>query len=209
MKTYQAIIYDIDGTILNTLRMNMVPLQRIIKEETGEDWSFAQVLSYASYPGMKVMEALHFEPKEEVYARWVRYVNDFEEGAQLYDGFLEVFQTCQGKLLQAVVSAKTREQYRIDFIEKGLDHYMQCAILADDTKRHKPDPQPLLECLKRLQIPAQKAIYIGDSYSDYQAAQAAHMDFGYAAWGSVSSQGITHPAFVFQNPLDLLQLVSE
>ena len=31
---------------------------KIIKEETGEDWSFEQVLKFAAYPGMKVMEEL-------------------------------------------------------------------------------------------------------------------------------------------------------
>ena len=33
MKKYKAVIYDIDGTVLNTLNMNMYPLMRIIKEE--------------------------------------------------------------------------------------------------------------------------------------------------------------------------------
>ena len=33
MKKYEAIIYDIDGTLLNTLNMNMYPLMKIIKEE--------------------------------------------------------------------------------------------------------------------------------------------------------------------------------
>ncbi len=37
VKRYRAVIYDIDGTVLNTLNMNMYPLMRIIKEETGED----------------------------------------------------------------------------------------------------------------------------------------------------------------------------
>ena len=39
MKKYKAIIYDIDGTVLNTLNMNMYPLIQIIKEETGEEWT--------------------------------------------------------------------------------------------------------------------------------------------------------------------------
>ncbi|WP_300282931.1 hypothetical protein [Peptacetobacter sp.] len=54
MKKYKAIIYDIDGTILNTLDMNMYPLIKIIKEELNEDWSFNDVLKFSSYPGMKV-----------------------------------------------------------------------------------------------------------------------------------------------------------
>lgn len=36
MNKYKAIIYDIDGTILNMLNMNMYPLLQIIKEEAGE-----------------------------------------------------------------------------------------------------------------------------------------------------------------------------
>lgn len=209
MSKYKAIIYDIDGTVLNTLNMNMYPLMKIIKEETGEDWSFEQVLKFAAYPGMKVMEELNVKDKEKTYARWVKYVNEYEDGAALYDGFKEVFQKMEdAKIIQAVVSAKTAKQYEIDFISKGLDQYMSTAILADDTDKHKPDPAPLLECLKRLGLKPSEAIYIGDAFSDYQAAKNANMDFGYAKWGSVSSEGIVDPEYIFEEPLDLIKIIS-
>ena len=196
MKKYKAIIYDIDGTVLNTLNMNMYPLIKIIKEETGEDWTFEDVLKFAPYPGMKVMEELQVKDKEKTYARWVQYVNEYEEGATLYDGFEDVFKAFDGKIIQAVVSAKTTKQYQIDFVDKGLDQYMQVAILADDTDKHKPDPEPLFECLKRINVKPSEAIYIGDALSDYLASQNAHMDFGYAKWGSVSSKGIDEPTYI-------------
>ena len=207
MKKYKAIIYDIDGTILNTLNMNMYPLIKIIKEETGEDWTFEDVLKFAPYPGMKVMEELQVKDKEKTYARWVQYVNEYEEGATLYDGFEDVFKAFDGKIIQAVVSAKTTKQYQIDFVDKGLDQYMQVAILADDTDKHKPDPEPLFECLKRINVKPSEAIYIGDALSDYLASQNAHMDFGYAKWGSVSSKGIDEPTYIFETPLELLKLL--
>ena len=207
MKKYQAIIYDLDGTVLNTLDMNMYPLIKIIKEETGQELSFEEVLKYASYPGMKVMEELKVADKEKTYARWVKYVNEYENGATLYAGFKEVFEAFHGKLRQAVASAKTIEQYQIDFVAKGLDKYMETAILADDTTKHKPDPEPLLECLRRLKIDAKDAIYIGDARSDLQAARNAGMAFGYAKWGSVSSEGIVDPDYTFEQPLDLLKLL--
>ena len=114
---YKAIIYDIDGTILNTLNMNMYPLMKIIKEETGEDWSFEQVLKFASYPGMKVMEELNIQDKENTYARWVKYVNEYEEGATLYDGFIEVFEKFQEQgVIQAIVTSKKEKQYQINIV---------------------------------------------------------------------------------------------
>lgn len=210
MKKYKAIIYDIDGTVLNTLNMNVYPLIQIIKEETGEEWTFEQVLKFAAYPGMKVMQELGVKDQEKTYARWVKYVNEYEEGATLYDGFMEVFKAFQDNhIIQAVVSAKTAKQYEIDFVDKGLDKFMDVAILADDTTKHKPDPEPLLECIKRLNIEVSEAIYIGDALSDYQASRNAGMDFGYAKWGSVSSEGIDHPDLVFESPLDLLKLLEK
>lgn len=209
MKKYKAIIYDIDGTILNTLDMNLYPLIQIIREETGEEWRFEDVLRFASYPGMKVMEELGVADKEKTYARWVQYVNAYETGATLYDGFEQVFETLHGQMKQAIVSAKTREQYEIDVVSKGLDRYMETAVLAGDTTRHKPHPEPLLMCLERLGVAAEDALYVGDSPSDYQAAVRAGMDFGYAKWGSVLSEGIDHPAFVFEQPVDLLVLADQ
>lgn len=190
--------------------MNMYPLIQIIKEETGEEWTFEQVLKFAAYPGMKVMQELGVKDQEKTYARWVKYVNEYEEGATLYDGFMEVFKAFQDNhIIQAVVSAKTAKQYEIDFVDKGLDKFMDVAILADDTTKHKPDPEPLLECIKRLNIEVSEAIYIGDALSDYQASRNAGMAFGYAKWGSVSSEGIDHPDLVFESPLDLLKLLEK
>ena len=63
--------------------------------------------------------------------------------------------------------------------------------------------------MKRLGIKPEEAIYIGDALSDYKASLNAHMDFGYATWGSVSSEGIDHPDYVFDKPIDLLKLLKE
>ena len=142
MKKYEAIIYDIDGTLLNTLNMNMYPLMKIIKEETGEDWTFEQVLKFAAYPGMKVMEELGVKDQEKTYARWVQYVNEYEDKATLYKGFEEVLETFKNKKIkQAIVSSKLRDQYEIDIVSKGIDQYMSAVILEDDTTHHKPHPE--------------------------------------------------------------------
>lgn len=209
MGKYKAIVYDIDGTILNTLDMNMYPLLRIIKEELGEDWTYEEVLKFAPYPGMKVMEELQVSHPEKVYERWVRYVNEYEKGAQLFEGFETVFPSFQKVMKQGIVSAKTRQQYQIDIVAQGIDQYIDEAVLADDTTKHKPDPEPLLLCLDKLQLNKEDVIYIGDSYSDYQAAINAGVDFGYAKWGSVCEIEENDFQYTFESPIDLLKLIEE
>lgn len=205
MKRYQAIIYDIDGTLLDTLRMNMVPLQRIIEEETKCRLSYEEVLQYAAYPGLKVLQELHIQNPEKVYERWVSYVNDFEEGATAYEGVEKLLKSVYGQCKQGVVSAKTRKQYEIDFTK--FMSYMDVAILSDDTFLHKPNPEPILKCVELLGMQASDCLYVGDALTDYKAARAAHVDFAYATWGSVSNEGIDDPTLVIHHPLELLEYI--
>lgn len=209
MKEYKAIIYDIDGTLLDTLKMNMFPLIKIIKEETGKDWTYEQVLKFASYPGMKVMEELEVKNQEETYARWVKYVNEYEDGATLYEGFEKVLESFKKqKIKQAIVSSKKRKQYEIDIVSQGIDKYMDVVILEEDTCFHKPHPEPLLKCLEKLNLKSEEVIYVGDAYSDYEASKNAHVDFAFAKWGSVATQEI--PAtYIFEQPIDLLTLLKK
>ena len=209
MTKYKAILYDLDGTVLNTLDMNMYPLMKIIKEELDEDWTFEQVLKFASYPGMKVMEELNVKDPQKTYQRWVKYVNEYEEGVTLYDGMLDVFEAFDHQIIQAVVSAKTVKQYQIDFVSKGLERFIQEKVLEDDTKKHKPDPEPLLECLRRLNISASEAIYVGDTYSDYLAAKNAHMDFIYAMWNGIIDERIEDAYIFAKGPKDLLKILED
>ena len=205
MKKYKAIIYDIDGTLLNTVDQNMYPLIRIIKEELNEDWTYEQVVPFTAQPGMKTIADLGIADVEGVYARWVRYVNEYSPGAQPYDGIDELLAFAREKgLKQGIASSKRRKQYGIDMGRHGYDRLMDAAVLCEDTELHKPDPAPLLECLHRLGVEAGDALYMGDARSDMVAARAAGMDFAYASWGSFFPMERSEPDYYLDHPTDLI-----
>lgn len=60
---------------------------------------------------------------------------------------------------------------------KNLKKYFTITIGFEDTKKHKPDPEPLLFACKRLNIKPAEAVYVGDAESDFLAAKAAEMKF--------------------------------
>ena len=205
MKHYKAIIFDIDGTLLNTVDQNMYPLIRIIKEELGEDWTYEQVVPFTANPGMKTMEILGIRDKETVYARWVRYVNEYGPGAQPYDGIDALLDVAEEKgLKMGIVSSKRRKQYGIDMGRLGYDVRMDAAVLCEDTEHHKPHPEPMLECLRRLGVEGKDALYLGDARTDMEAARAAGMDFAYASWGSFFPMERSEPDFYLDHPTDLI-----
>lgn len=207
MGQYKAIIYDIDGTLLDTLKMNMIPLLKILHEEGLTDLSYESILKYASYPGRNVLDELNIKNPDEVYLRWVQYVNEYEEGATIYSGVVELLKEVeQLGIKQAVVSAKTMNQYRIDFVSKGLDAFMTCRVLAEDTEKHKPDPEPLLKCLSLLNLKNKEVCYVGDAYSDYLASNEAGIDFIYAKWSGLMDSRI-QAKIELNHPLELIEVI--
>lgn len=48
-KKFDCIIFDLDGTMLDTERINIIPLQRLIKEELGKEISYENLLEYRAY----------------------------------------------------------------------------------------------------------------------------------------------------------------
>lgn len=208
MKEYKAIIYDIDGTLLNTVEQNMYPLIRIIKEELDEDWTFEQVVPFTAQPGVKTIADLGIQDVAGVYARWVRYVNEYGKAAEPFDGIPELLRSVREKgLKQGVVSAKQRKQYGIDMPRNGFDQFMDAAVLFEDTDKHKPDPEPLNICLRRLGIKAEEALYVGDARSDMEAARNAGVDFAYASWGSYFPMEPGEPEYYPKHPTELLKFL--
>ena len=206
MKSYRAIVYDIDGTLLDTRDRNLYPLLRIIEEELGQRWPLERVLKYTAYSGMQVMEELGFPDKEKTYARWVRYVNEYPEPAKLFPGLAQALEAIhRAGVLQAIVSSKMHAQFEIDMAGKGILPYFATAVLEEDTVLHKPNPEPLLLCLERLGTAPENAIYIGDMPSDCVAAKRAGMDFALARWGS--DQTPAQADLILESPKDLLKLL--
>ena len=93
---YEAIIFDIDGTILDTIAMNMYPLIKIIEEELGEKRTFDEVKHCFSMSGKQTLDHLGID-YETVYPRWVQYVNEYEKEAEPFEGIEETIQILKDK----------------------------------------------------------------------------------------------------------------
>lgn len=78
----------------------------------------------------------------------------------------------------ALVSGSHRKYAIYQLTRLGFDIKMlDIMVNAEDTVKHKPDPDPILFALKKMKIKPEDAIYIGDSLLDYRAAKSAGVHF--------------------------------
>lgn len=79
----------------------------------------------------------------------------------------------------------------------------------DDTARHKPNPEPLLPALEKLQVAPQHAVYVGDSRHDMQAGRAAGARTVAALWGPVPRNEVEleNPDALARTPNALLAIL--
>jgi len=54
-----------------------------------------------------------------------------------------------------------------------LQNFFSVVVAFEDTEKHKPDPEPLLFALNKLNLSPAETIYVGDQLSDFLAARAA------------------------------------
>ena len=202
---YKAIIYDLDGTLLDTMAMNMYPLMRVIEEVKGEKKTYEEVKHFFGMSGKQTLNALDID-YYNYYSLWVKYVNEYEQGAAPFEGVYDLLEEVK-KLgyIQAVVSSKTYKQYDID-VKSEMDQYFKTKVLIEDTNLHKPNKEPMVECLKRLNIEPCEALYVGDTVGDSLCCKDSGVDFVWANWMGLKNNQLSE-YIELKHPLDLLDVL--
>lgn len=186
---YKLIIFDLDGTILNTLEdladstnyalsRNYFPERTIdeVREFVGNGIGRLIERAVPDGTGPAVVEKVLADFK-------VYYGEHCADKTKPYDGIKEVI----GKLkkqgyMTAVVSNKADfavQQLCEDYFS-GLFDFV---VGEREGIRRKPAPDSVLEVLERLHIEKKNTLYIGDSEVDIQTADNAGVDQVSVEWG--------------------------
>jgi len=183
----KAAIFDLDGTILDSISIYYqiietvfqhfempMPTEDQLREATKNgDFEWDEVL-----PGKTRQEKDRLINKAEVVVAEI-YPKMFEKKVQLINGAKETLEHISKKGIKLGLVTSTPRQNlgfkRHPLVNAGIEDLLEVVIAADDVPRKKPAADPLLECIRRLDIPAEDSVYVGDSRTDIQAGIAAGM----------------------------------
>lgn len=203
---YNYLLFDIDGTIIDTERAVISSLQKLLKVEKGVDYPANELSFVLGIPGSVALKQLNIANPEEAGRKWNEYMKEFYSDIRVFPDLEEIIKQLHDlKIKTGIVTSKTKQELVDDFDPFGLHIYFDHIICADDTNKHKPDAEPIAKCLEMGKASPSETIYIGDTIYDMQCAQNAGVDFALALWGAKDST--LHPKIKLNQPKEILDLI--
>lgn len=200
-------IFDVDGTILDTEKAILKSLQKVLKEE-GKDYQLEDLRFALGIPGIETLKKLNVTDLERVHPMCSETVLEFSHEVSVFQDLENVIKTLsESPVRTGIVTSKTKQELIDEFEPFGLSSFFEYTICASDTEKHKPHPEPLLACLDGLNANQDETIYIGDSIYDMQCAKNAGVKFALALWGSKTTEGFESAEFVLKEPKAILDLI--
>lgn len=202
---YKHIVFDVDGTLIDTEFAVLHSLQDILKDVLGQKFSLKELEFTLGITGENALKQLKVTDIQKTLELWNEKLELYNDKVVVFEGIKDLLQALTKREYQlGIVTSKTRNEYKVEVTPFELDKYFDIIICADDTSNHKPNPEPLLKYLELSQVDLKEIIYIGDSVYDYECATSANIDFAFAKWGN-KRQNID-AKYILESSMDLLNI---
>ena len=181
------VVFDIDGTLINTAFANLCSLRDAVRHYTGKDYSHEELTFSLGRSAVDTMKILGVDPSfyEAVVTMWEEHLQNYADSIHYFPGIPQVVESLHAKGYPiGIVTSQSKAEFASFAILDQLRPYFGEVICAEDTQKHKPNPDPLLKYAELAGVDISEVTYIGDSPYDKACAVSAGAKFILAPWGS-------------------------
>ena len=214
---YKGIIFDLDGTLLNTI--------------TDLNNSVNDTYKYFSYPktnteketmamvghGMKNLMQQCFKDKDETFIEEALkvFLNFYDKQYALctkpYEGVTELVDTLIDLGIKVGVNSNKNNNYTKHLIELNFNKINQNYVAGIKPKdKTKPDPTNVLKLIEEMKLNNDEILYVGDSPTDVETAKNAKLKSVGVTWGYRPKEKLIEKGvdYIIDNPNELLKLIA-
>ncbi len=186
---YSVVLFDLDGTLLNTLDDIRDALNRALKKHGMPPRTPEEVRQFVGNGSARLIKlAVPAEcGREETDSVLKDYRADYDTHCDVktrpYDGVTEAMKQLKKRGCKlAVVSNKPDAAVR-SLAEAHFPGLLESAVGEGNGVRRKPAPDTVLAALANMGAKAEDAVYVGDSEVDVATAKNAGLDCVSVCWG--------------------------
>lgn len=213
MKKYDCYLFDADGTLIDTVELIYQCFVYTCKRFGNRDIEREEVIRHVGEPLRRQVEQYLGAMDDERYESIARAHMDYQ--LSIYPKYLRAFPGVAETLARlreqkhtlGVVTSRRKHTLDLYLRDTGLFDCFDILITPEDTLRHKPDPEPLLEALGRLHMDAGRAVYVGDSSFDIECGARAGLDTVFVNWSHTHPDSLAYrPTFFIDHMSDLCRV---
>ncbi|OPZ80340.1 MAG: Fructose-1-phosphate phosphatase YqaB [bacterium ADurb.Bin429] len=175
----KALIFDIDGTLVDTMEIHYQAWEALAQEE---GFHYPRELFYelAGVPTRKLIPllnerlglSLHVEDiqrrKEDLY---LARMSEMKEIAPVAD----IARRYHGRLPMSLGTGGRRDIAKLTLASVGLDRYFEIMVAMEDVEHHKPAPDTFLRCAELMGVAPEFCQVFEDGELGLEAARRAGM----------------------------------
>ena len=214
--SYKAVIFDLDGTLLNTLNDIATPVNNILDKYNYPLHSICEMrefigsgveqLVYRALPSDVAESIRYAKILAEVRIEYQKYLN---KSTVIYDGLTVVLDNLQARGISLNILSNKADEYMDEVYQSFFKAWDFDIVLG--ARRHKPlkpNPTSLLEIIADLGYSSDECVFIGDSDIDMQTAVNAGVYAVGVTWGFRTKQVLLSngAGIIIDRPSELLKL---
>ena len=185
MNQIYTILFDLDGTIVNTAPDLMAAHNHVMRKFGHSEKKLEDIKSLAG-KGAWVMMQRSF--KEEIKDEKIKkamtkefidfYANNIDQNSKPIKGVIEFLEWAKNKKISMAVCTNKQERLAVDLLKKlDMSKYFEYIAGADTFEFNKPDPRHLTNVVEIIGGDLKKTIMVGDSEVDANSAHNAKLPF--------------------------------
>jgi HAD superfamily hydrolase (TIGR01509 family) len=202
-----GVLVDVDGTLIDSNYHHTIAWARALRDH-GTNARLAAIHRLIGMGSTQLLETLIGRTDDAMAKSWRAHFDELLPEVYALDGAAELLRAMHSRGLTIVLATSSPADLLDEFRSKiGADDAVDVVVSASDVEKAKPEPDVFEASLAKADIPRERAIVLGDSVWDAQAAARADLpcvglETGGFSRAELDEQGVVA---VYRDPADLLE----
>lgn len=212
---YNTVIFDLDGTLLNTLDDLKDSLNYALAMHGYGEKTLEEVKSFVGNGVRKLVQrALPANTPEEEIQKCLadfkeHYKSNMQNKTRPYDGIMELLSELKNNNYSLAIVSNKFDAAVKDLAKDYFDNLIDVAIGESASVKRKPAPDSVYAAINELGSDIKKAIFVGDSETDVQTAKNAGLPCVGVTWGFRTREVLIREGadYIIDTPKELLEIL--
>ena len=215
MEKFDTVVFDMDGTLLNTLEDLHDAMNHILKKYGYPEKSLEEVrCAVGNGAGRFMRDMLPGGEENPEYEKLLQeYGAYYQAHCQIktrpYEGIEELLRELNKRRIRTAIVSNKGDGAVKELNRQYFGEAIETAVGERQGIRRKPAPDSVLEALKLMGSSKETAVYVGDSEVDYHTAANAGMACVLVSWGFRHREQLEElkPDSIIDRPEELLKIL--